>query len=187
MDLSKRWIAAGAGVAAVCATTFIARSARSRSAPRALETVAYVDLERYQGRWFEIARYAARFESRCARNTTAEYTLVTDGVLRVENRCTTIDGRVEGNTSWARVSDPETNAKLSLKYRAFAPAGDYWIIDLDDEYRFAAVGEPRRRMLWILSRTPSIDDEVMRGIYMRLQGNGYDTSQLERTLQDGAV
>jgi len=187
MDNSKRWITAGTSAAAAVATALVVRSVRDRAKVRPLETVAYVDLEQYQGRWFEIARYPAGFERRCAKNVTAEYTLLPNRSLRVVEYCTTREGRVEQRTLQATVDDRETNAKLTIKYRNFGPSAPYWIVDLDEDYHYAAVGEPRRRMLWILSRTPAIDDETMRGIYMRLQEHGYDTSHLEPTLQDGGL
>jgi len=172
----------GAGLAAA----LVYRLARpgAESLP-ALETAAHVDLERYQGRWFEIARYPAPWQRCCAKNTTAEYALRRDGSVVVENRCTTAAGRVIVARAVATVADAATNAKLKVKFNPFLPAGDYWIIDRDAEYRYAVVGEPRRRFLWVLSRTPSLDDATFAHIRARLTERSYDPQRLERTPQDG--
>lgn len=150
----------------------------------ALRTVDRVDIGRYMGRWYEIARYPAWFQRKCAKNTIAEYTLEGTGAVRVENRCTTADGRVTSAKGRARVADGATNAKLKVKFNLFMPAGDYWIIDLDPEYRWAVVGEPKRRYLWVLSRTPDIDEETYARICARLQEQEYDPGRLVRTPQD---
>jgi apolipoprotein D and lipocalin family protein len=148
--------------------------------------VPAVTLERYMGRWFEVARYPTRFERECAKNTVAEYTLQRDGMVRIENRCTKADGTTTGVRGSARVADAATNAKLKVKFSPFMPAADYWIIDLDAAYRWAVVGEPKRRFLWVLSRTPGMDRDVYAGILQRLRRLHYVPERLVRTKQDGA-
>ena len=174
---------AGAGTAITAA--FLWRGARRRTAPP-LQTVPAVTLERYMGRWFEIARYPTRFERDCAKNTVAEYTLTRNGTVRIENRCTKADGTTTGVRGTARVADAKSNAKLKVKFSPFMPSADYWILDLDTAYRWAVVGEPGRRFLWVLSRTPGMDERIYAGIIERLRQLHYVPERLVRTKQDGA-
>jgi len=148
-----------------------------------LETVGNVDVERYMGRWYEISKYPVVFENGCA-GVTAEYSLNADGTVRVLNTCLTPDGkdvasRIEG---FATVADPSTNAKLTVFF--FFPFGaPYWIIDLDENYQWAVVGDPTRSFLWILSRTPTLDAAIYDGIVQRLPEKGYDPARLELMTQ----
>jgi apolipoprotein D and lipocalin family protein len=152
----------------------------------ALTTVSNVDLQRYAGTWYEIARYPVSFQDGCV-GVTATYTLRDDGRVNVVNVCRegTLDGRVRDIQGTARATD-DTNARLKVTF--FWPfEGDYWVIDLDTQaYQWAVVGEPRRRMLWILSRTPQIDDELYDEITSRLPEQGYDPAKLVRTPQPPA-
>jgi apolipoprotein D and lipocalin family protein len=149
-----------------------------------LQTVPFVDLARYAGRWFEIARMPAPFERETDRNVTAEYTLRPGSRVRVENRCTQPDGRIRAASGTARVADPQTNAKLLVKFFPLMPAADYWVIGLDDAYRWAIVGEPQRRFLWVLARTPHLDEATFGRVLSQVDGSGYDSSALIRTPQD---
>jgi apolipoprotein D and lipocalin family protein len=147
-----------------------------------LETVSHVDLDRYIGRWYEIAKYPNRFEKKCARNVTAGYAIRPDGKISVVNSCITRDDKPKQSTGWAKVVDQKTNAKLKVTF--FWPFfGDYWIIDLGSEYEYAVVGEPSRKYLWILCRTPNMDDAVYAEVVSRLASRGYDASKLERMPQ----
>jgi apolipoprotein D and lipocalin family protein len=142
-----------------------------------LQVVDYVDLDRYLGRWYEIARYPNDFEQGCV-GVTADYSLRDDGQIRVVNICRDPDGgtkeRIQGT---ARVDDRSTNAKLKVSF--FWPfSGAYWIIDLDPDYRYAVVGEPGRRFFWILSRTPTLDDEMLNDILQKMPGWSYDRDRL---------
>ncbi len=147
-----------------------------------LATVAHVDLTRYAGQWYEIARYPNRFERKCDRNVTATYTLRPGGRIGVENACLRSDGSRTVARGWARVADPQSSAKLKVTF--FWPFfGNYWILDLSPDYRYAVVGEPGRNYLWILSRTPQMDPELYAGITSRLAGKGYDAARLVRVRQ----
>lgn len=149
----------------------------------ALEVVEHVDLERYLGTWYEIASYPAWFQKNCTA-VTADYSLRDDGLIRVVNSCRKggLDGPLKQSSGRARVVDPTTNAKLQVSF--FGPFwGDYWIIDLDPSYRWAVVGVPSRKYLWILSRTPTMDDALYREIVGRLPERGYTPNTLNRTLQ----
>ena len=153
----------------------------AESAP--LDTVESVDLDRYLGKWFEIASYPAWFQKNCTAST-AEYSLRDDGAIQVINRCRKggLDGKLKTTKGKATVVDRETNSKLKVSF--FWPfKGDYWIIDLDQEYRWVVIGEPKRKYLWILSRTPQMNEETYRSILSRLPGKGYDLSRLNRTEQ----
>jgi apolipoprotein D and lipocalin family protein len=149
-----------------------------------LEVVPSVDLTRYAGKWYEIARLPNRFQRDCAGNTTATYTLRPDGKITVLNECRTADGRRKSATGTARVADPRgPNAKLKVTF--FWPfSGKYWIIDLDPEYRWAVVGEPRRDYLWILSREPRLDAALYQQIVERAKQRGFAIEKLLKTRQD---
>lgn len=148
-----------------------------------LEVVPSVDLTRYAGKWYEIARLPNRFQRGCAGNTTATYTLRRDGKLTVQNECRKADGRPTSARGTARVADSQgPNAKLKVTF--FWPfSGDYWIIGLDPEYRWAVVGEPGRNYLWILSREPQLDPALYERIVRRVQQQGFDTGRLLKTSQ----
>jgi len=151
-----------------------------------LQTVDNVDIERYAGLWYEIARYPNGFQTQCAGGTTAEYIIRDNGDVTVINRCNvgSLDGEVDTQEGFAQVVDEDTNAKLVV-YFFFPFGGDYWIIDLDEEnYEWAVVGEPSRSFLWILSRSPELDDDVMNGILERLPDQGYDPDRLQMTPQN---
>jgi apolipoprotein D and lipocalin family protein len=147
-----------------------------------LRVVGHVDLNRYAGEWYEIARYPHRFQEGCV-GSKATYSL-DDGRIVVVNECyeQTSAGTLRSVKGSARVVDRETNAKLKVTF--FWPfAGDYWIIDLDDKYQYAVVGHPTRKYLWILSRTQEMDEQVYQDILMRLREQRYDTAKLIRTLR----
>ena len=148
-----------------------------------LAVVPHVDLGRYLGKWHEIARIDHSFQKGCL-NSTAEYSLRDDGDLRVINSCDKA-GQDERNVAEGRawVTDRESNAKLRVQFvltglKLDFLSGRYWIIALDDDYRYAMVGEPGRDYLWILSRTPEMDREL-RGRLVRQAANlGFDPGRL---------
>jgi apolipoprotein D and lipocalin family protein len=147
-----------------------------------LESVPKVDLSRYTGRWFEIARYPNRFERKCDSNASATYSLRSDGTISVVNRCKTREGKLTQSNGWAKVVDQKSCSKLKVTF--FRPFfGDYWIIDLSPNYEYAVIGEPSRKYLWILSRTAKMDDKLYAEIAGRLAAKGYDASKLERGRQ----
>lgn len=148
-----------------------------------LRTVPHVDLERYLGIWYEIASFPQSFQSGCTA-TTATYSLRSDGQIDVLNRCRkdSLTGKEDAARGLARLVDTTTNAKLQVSF--FGPFwGAYWIIDLGENYEYAAVGHPSRDYLWILSRTQKLDDAVYEGILARLREQGYRLDRLVRTLQ----
>ena len=146
-----------------------------------------VDLNRYIGRWYEIALIPVWFQKDCAGGTTAEYTLVKEGVVSVVNKCCTKDGKVKEAKGRAWVVDKKTPAKLKVSFFSLFGfwlfAGHYWIIDLDPEYQYAVIGHPSRDLGWILSRTPKLPEEVLKSIAERLEANGYNFSKFKMTNQ----
>jgi apolipoprotein D and lipocalin family protein len=145
--------------------------------------VPYVDIDRYTGVWYEIARYPNRFQKGCS-GSRATYALRDDGKLSVLNECyeDSDKGKLRAARGSATVVDTGTNAKLKVTF--FWPfSGDYWIIDLGKDYEFAVVGHPERRYLWILSRTRVMDETVYNGILDRLKEQHYDTSKLIKAQQ----
>jgi apolipoprotein D and lipocalin family protein len=160
----------------------LAADARAEKLPP-LRTVPHVDLTRYMGTWYDIASFPQRFQKGCT-GTVATYTLRPDGTVEVLNRCArgALDGKVTAAKGRAKVVDRTTNAKLKVSF--FWPFwGDYWVIDLGQDYEYAVVGHPNRNYLWILSRTPTMAPEVYEGILERLKQQHYDTTRLVRTLQ----
>jgi apolipoprotein D and lipocalin family protein len=148
-------------------------------------TVAYVDLARYLGTWYDIASFPQRFQRGCTA-TTATYARRSDGQIDVLNRCRkgSLTGPEDSARGRARVVDGKSNAKLEVSF--FRPFwGDYWILDLGADYEYAVVGDPSRDYLWILSRTPTLDAAVYDGIVERLRAQGYEVERLQRTLQPG--
>ncbi len=149
-----------------------------------LETVEFVDIEQYMGKWYEIASYPTFFNRRCTA-TTAEYTLQDDGTVRVVNECRIGDpsGRLDRIEGTARVVNDETNAELKVSFFFFGQ-GDYWIIELEEDYQWAVVGDPGRQTLFILSRTPALEDAVYQDILSRVRAKCYDPDYLTLTPQD---
>jgi apolipoprotein D and lipocalin family protein len=148
-----------------------------------LETVPYVDLDRYTGKWYEIASFPQRFQRGC-HGTTAEYTLTDKGYMEVINRCNkdSLDGKEVRIKGKAFVDKNTGNAKLKVQF--FWPfRGKYWIIKLADDYRYAVVSHPNRSYLWILSRTPEMDENDYKMILNDLQAKGFDLEKLQKTVQ----
>jgi apolipoprotein D and lipocalin family protein len=173
------WLAlAMAGVGA------IAPAEESRMTP-----VAGLDLARYVGTWYEIARLPNPFQKKCAHSVVARYAVRDDGRLDVVNECVDKNGQVSRASGVARLANPK-GPPSQLKVR-FAPAflsflsavwGDYWVIDLAPDYSYAVVGEPKREYLWILSRSPRMSE----ALYSEILGRAarfYDVSRVVRTAQ----
>lgn len=154
-----------------------------------LQSVERLDVPRYMGVWYEIAKFPNRFQRKCVADTHAEYSVLAPGRLRVINRCRLADGQMDQAVGEARQLGAETSARLQVR---FAPAwlswlpmvwGSYWVIDLEDDYQLVAVSEPGREYLWVLSRSPEVDPQRYGRLIERLQAQGLDTQRLERTVQ----
>lgn len=155
-----------------------------------LKPIPALDVPRYMGTWFEIAKFPNRFQRKCASDTRAVYSLQSDGKVKVVNRCKTEGGETIEAVGLSRQVGLATSPKLEVR---FAPAwlsflpfvwGDYWVIDLDASYQLVAVSEPERNYLWILARTPHVNPKDYQALLGRLSKMGFDLSKLELTQQD---
>ena len=147
-----------------------------------LEVVQSVDLSRYVGRWYEISRFPNGFQKKCADMVTANYTMRADGKIEVVNRCRKASGEYATAKGKAKIVDKKTNAKLKVTF--FWPFyGDYWILDLGPNYEYAVVGEPGRKYLWILSRSPQMDEALYQQILQKMAAQGFNTELMIRTSQ----
>lgn len=158
-----------------------------------LTTVSTVNIERYAGRWYEIAKYPNRFQKSCISDTTADYVLKSNGRIEVTNRCLKKNGKINRAVGEAKIVDKTTNAKLKLR---FAPGflsflgfvwGDYWIIELAEDYSYAVIAEPGRDYFWILARKPEMDDKTYQAILTRAETMGFKPSRVEKTRQNTAA
>ncbi|HZX31695.1 MAG TPA: lipocalin family protein [Rhodocyclaceae bacterium] len=158
-------------------------AAAGAAADPAVRSVQEVDLARYAGKWYEIARYPMFFQRNCLGDVTAQYTPLADDCISVTNRCRTDSGVDEANGKACTV--PGTNnAQLHVSF--FWPfRSDYWIIGLDPGYRWAVVGRPDHKYLWILSRTPQLPKEQLDQALKIAADQGYDVGQLKYTQQSG--
>jgi apolipoprotein D and lipocalin family protein len=149
-----------------------------------LQTVPYVDLKKYEGKWYEIASFPQFFQKGC-HCTTAEYTLTDKDFVIVENRCNkdSVNGKQSYIKGKAFVVENSGNAKLKVQF--FWPLkAKYWIIDLADDYSYAVVGHPNKKYLWILSRTATMDDSTYQQIIFRIKEKGFDISKIKLTRQN---
>lgn len=183
---------------ALCGTAMLPLAAQAAPLP-ALTSVPNLDLNRYQGLWYQIALYPNTFQKQCVSNTTAQYKPLANGQIEVTNQCKTQDGSTSKVVGAARIKPPKffgvpvakgtVTSQLEVR---FAPAylswinavwAPYWVIQLADDYRYAVVGEPNRKFLWILSRTPTLapqDRAIINGL---LQQQGYDPTRLQEEPQ----
>jgi len=143
-----------------------------------LEVVPHVELEKYLGKWYEIAHLPFRFEDGCT-DITATYSLSKDGNVSVLNECLK-DGKLKQAKGKAKVVDKNTGAKLKVTF--FWPfSADYWIISLGENYDYAVVGSPSRKYLWILSRTPQMDDKLFSQLVESAKSKGFNVENLIKT------
>lgn len=155
----------------------------TKTQAQTLQTVPTVDLNKYAGKWYEIAAFPQYFQKGC-HCTTAEYTTSDKGYVIVENRCNkdSIYGKQSYIKGKAFVEEGSGNAKLKVQF--FWPfKAKYWIIDLANDYSYAVVSHPNKKYLWILSRTSKMDDTVYQQIISRLEAKGFDLSKLQKTQQ----
>jgi apolipoprotein D and lipocalin family protein len=152
-----------------------------------LDTVNAVELDRYLGKWYEIARFDQSFQKGCTA-VTAEYSIRKDGDIKVLNTCRleTPTGKVKTAVGRAWVKDKHTNAKLKVQFflkglKLPFFAGNYWILELDKDYKHVLVGDPSRKYLWILSRTSKIDSYTYEDLVAKAKDLKFDTSKLIKT------
>ena len=157
-------------------------------APGPVRSVPAVDLQRYAGSWHEVARFPNKFQAKCLAETVATYELLPNGQIQVVNTCRVADGKTIRAEGRARLAD-KAGPTSRLKVR-FAPAflswlpmvwGDYWVLDLTDDYGAALVGTPDRKYLWVLSRTPELADSTWQRLVATAAGQGFDVARLVRS------
>ena len=161
-----------------CATVFSKHPVGNRAVP---EPAKPVEISRYLGRWYELARYEQGFQKDCE-GVSADYARREGGKISVLNRCRRPDGTIKDANGRAKIVDPVTNAKLKVSF--FGPFyGDYWVLDHADDYSWSIVGEPSGRYLWLLSREATPGKERLDALIARARSLGYDTSMLRITQQ----
>ncbi len=166
-------------------TTSLAMAPKKPTAP--LATAESVDLDKYMGKWYEIAKLPQIFEPGCV-GVTAEYSLKPGGVVSVKNNCTIshCGGYKIDITGTARSADSVHNSKLKLIFDRsfifpFPSEGDYWILEVDPQYTYAIVGTADRQNFWILSRKPAIDETLYQSILASYAEQGFDISKVKKT------
>lgn len=172
----------------------IAATAQTPSpASQPLATVQSIDLQRYQGVWHQVALYPNKFQKSCASNTRAQYTPQDGGTVQVINLCRTVDGKEMSVVGQARaatatilsnnqLTPPQLQVRFAPPWLSWLPFvwGDYWVIQIANDYRYAVVGEPKREFLWVLARETQLSTADWSAIEARLKEQGYDPTQLVR-------
>ena len=183
--MNKKIVAAGL---LLLFAALIVKAERKEKEP--LRVVPAVDLPRYAGLWYEVARLPNRFEEKCVGDVTAEYTLKSTDRLKVVNRCRKRDGRMTEAVGDAKLADRKgPNSRLKVRFApgflSFLPFvwGDYQIIELAPDYTYAVVGDPSRKYLWFLSRSPQMDEATYLRLLEAARSQGFDVSKLIRTKQ----
>jgi apolipoprotein D and lipocalin family protein len=191
MWLKHPWLLIGLTAATLQLASFkvAAQTAATSANLPSVRTIASLDVPRYMGTWYEIAKFPNRFQAKCAANTRAQYLAQADGSVQVLNSCVTTDGSTIDALGKAHQVGPATSPKLQVR---FAPAwlswlsavwGDYWVIDLDADYQLAAVSDATREYLWVLSRTPQVNAKAYDALLDRLKAQHFDVQKLDRTPQ----
>ncbi|OTG73204.1 hypothetical protein B9T26_08945 [Acinetobacter sp. ANC 4169] len=154
-----------------------------------LQTVEKVELDKYLGVWYEVARKPMYFQNKCDHDVSATYTLNENGNVGVDNRCYTKDGKLTQSVGEAFVQNAPFNTKLKVSFLPDAirwlpvGRGDYWVLKIDDDYQTVLVGEPRRKYMWVLSRSPQPDQAVVKEYLEYAQSVGYDLGDVIHTKQ----
>lgn len=177
----KRWMAC---IGASALLIILLLSGLGVNAYPELETAQHVDLERYLGQWYAVAEIPQWFNRRCV-GTKAHYSLADDGSIMVVNSCRrgSLDGRERTIQARAEVVDETTNARLEVTFFFFIK-GDYWILEVGDDYQYAVVGEPQRENLWILSREKELDEVLYQEILQRVEAQGFNISKLRKPWEE---
>jgi apolipoprotein D and lipocalin family protein len=179
--------------ALACAATFNASAQSADAAKAPLAPIQSLDLQRYQGVWHQLALYPNRFQKSCASNTRAQYAAQAGGTVQVTNACRTAEGKEMQVVGQARpvrsaqlannqLSPPQLQVRFAPEWLAWLPLvwGDYWVIQLAADYRYAVVGEPNREYLWVLARETQLAAADWAAIESRLKEQGYDPARLVR-------
>ena len=153
-----------------------------------ITTVDSVDLNKYVGTWYEIAKIPNSFQDQCVKNTTATYKINNEGDIEVVNKCIDEKGEFDSADGIARVVDKKSNSKLEVSFVSIFGwnifCGDYWILGLDKNYKYAAIGTPSKKYGWIMSRTPKLSKEEMEICFSIFEKNGYSRKLFELDKQE---
>jgi apolipoprotein D and lipocalin family protein len=174
-------------ISAITPAIAYAADSTTDAAAKPLQAIEALNVSRYMGRWYEISRYPNRFQKKCVSDTQALYALEPDGTIAVTNSCKVESGEIDQARGVARQIGPSNSPKLEVRFApawlSFIPVvwGDYGVIDIDPGYQLAAIGEPKREYLWILSRTPKVAPQDYSALLGRLRAKGYDTTRLEES------
>jgi apolipoprotein D and lipocalin family protein len=157
-----------------------------------IPTAHYVDLNRYIGKWYEVASIPQSFQKKCVANTTAEYSFAEDDLIKVLNSCDTKKGDRDVAEGRAKVVDTATNSKLKVTFVKlvkwiFTFGGNYWILDVPADYSYAMIGDPTLEYAWILSRTPNLEKTKFIEIESKFKALGYDTCKILTSVQTGGI
>ena len=162
------------------ASVFLFTACSSKNPP--LATVEKVDINKYLGTWYEIARYEHFFEKDC-KNVSANYSMLDDETIKVVNKCTKIQTNEKKEAIGRAYSTDDSNSKLKVSF--FRPFyGDYWVLILDEKYEYVLVGTPSREYLWILSRTKTLNEKIKNDILTKLPELGFEASKFTWTIQE---
>ena len=158
------------------------------AADQQIEIAPYVDLKKYVGRWYEVASIPQTFQKQCAKDTTADYSFGIKDRINVVNSCVESDGKISVANGRAVVKDKKTNSKLKvtfvkLGFWIFPFGGNYWILDVSPDYRYALIGDPTLKYAWILSRTPELNHSDFDYAEAKFKSLGYDTCAILTSVQ----
>ena len=155
-----------------------------------VKSIPEFDVSRYMGTWYEIAKLPNWFQRKCVQGTQARYKVLGPTQIEVNNKCTTASGEEIQAIGLARPNGSGRPAQLEVRFApewtAWLPMvwGAYWVLDLDADYQLAAVGDPSKSYLWILSRTPQVSADRYDAVLQRLNVMGFDITKLEKTRQN---
>lgn len=157
-----------------------------------VQTASFVELNKYIGKWYEVASIPQSFQKQCVANTTAEYSLLENGMIKVFNSCDTNKGARDSAEGRAKIVDSKTNSKLKVTFVKiggwiFAFGGNYWILDIDSGYHVALIGDPSRDYAWILSRSPELSAAQWVEAEKTYKAQGYDTCKILTSIQSSGV
>lgn len=169
----------------ITAAALLAMSVMSPAfANQSVQAVNQLDLNKYLGQWHEVARKPLFFQKDCAYNVTANYSLNPNGNVKVDNSCYKADGTMKQSVGEAYVQNAPANSKLKVSFLPKAirwipvARGDYWVLKIDSDYQTVLVGEPDKKYLWVLSRNPQPNQQVVQEYLNYAQSIGYDLSDV---------
>lgn len=181
-------LACALGGALLCAGLTAQAQTAPTPPPLPVTPIERLDVSRYLGRWYELAKLPNWFQKKCVADTSAEYRLLANGQLGVLNQCRTASGEMQQANGVARQRAGGSTSQLEVRFApqwlAWLPLvwGTYWVVDLDADYTLAAVSEPEREYLWILARQPQLDPARKDALLQRLAAMGLPVDRLEWTV-----